>query len=80
MNKPLMLGIAIFSISGLFLTGIDFQTASAGPATEAALLLALVAAHHDEGGVVNLVECTVTPDSGETMIVGGRDGMLIMVE
>ncbi len=74
MNKTLGLGIAIFAISGLFLTGINYQTASAGPATEAALLLALVAAHHDPNGTVNLVTCTVVTNNGDTIIVGSRIG------
>jgi len=59
MNKSLMLGIAIFSISGLFLTGINYQTASAGPATEAALLVALVALDESEQEVRH-AKCTAT--------------------
>ena len=66
-----MLGIAVFSISGLFLTGMNYQTASAGPATEVALLLALLApVANDENGAVRLVQCTVIPDSGDTITVG----------
>ena len=60
MNKPLMLGLAIFSISGLFLTGINYQTASAGPATEAALILALVTAIDESDQNVRHAKCTAT--------------------
>ena len=71
MNKPLMLGITIFSISGLFLTGMNYQTATAGPVSEVALLIALLSAvANDENGAVRLVQCTVTTDSGDTIIVG----------